>query len=82
MFRMEGEFNSTPRNRKPWDAFFSSTDEVDFHFSLNYTFIAYPIEKYVGWTDMSSYFIINISGVIPHFEKPLNYDYIYVYTLH
>ena len=22
-----------------------------------------PIEKYVGWTDMSSYFIFNISGV-------------------
>ena len=28
-----------------------------------------PIEKYVGLTDLSSYFISNISGVIPHLRK-------------
>ena len=33
----------------------------------------YPIEKYVGWTDMSSYFIFNNSYVCPHFIKPYNY---------
>ena len=29
-----------------------------------YHLTRYPIEKYVGWTDMSSYFIIYIKGVI------------------
>ena len=32
-----------------------------------------PIEKYVGWTDTSSIFIFNISGVIPLFENHFSY---------
>ena len=33
----------------------------------------YPIEKYVGWTNMSSYYTFDISGVIPHFGKYNNF---------
>ena len=32
-----------------------------------YLFSGFPIEKYVGWTDSSSYFIFYIGGVIPNF---------------
>ena len=42
-------------------------------YTLACLYTGYSIEKYVGWTDMSSYFIFNNSGVCPHFRKPYNY---------
>ena len=38
------------------------------HIPTDHTFIhtRYPIEKYVGWAVTSSFFIFDISGVIPN----------------
>ena len=54
-----------------WQTEYYTYSKLPFSSLVGYT--GYPIEKYVGWMATSSYFIFNISGVIPLLENHFLY---------